>query len=309
MDKEIIVRKFEETGLRVDIASRPIDPANPHIFQMDIQRRVEDGLRYEYVRIWPGESDGGIRVEVLGIDKGIKQLVLLVQEPEREFDTTHRKYSFRTPAEIEAIRQMGRVVKETATEIVVREKTDPRKRRFLLGVDERQLFIAQIQKGNTVKEAHANLKSPVLVLAEGRVPGNVKRQGEWFFLNLTDEEERGLKDYIKAHPYALRRKQPISPEPMSFIGRQRTRGHPHTAEEIVHIPRWGEGDVTRVVAGPSGEKTQQHGRRVVARPRPYDVYVRGNITHVEHKRMKFAGWRRVIRNNEVEPKSGVMWID
>ena len=303
MDKEIIERKFEETGLRVDIASRPIDRANPHIFQMDIQRRVEDGLRYEYVRIWPGESDGGIRVEVLGIDKGIKQLVLLVQEPEREFETVHRKASYMRPAEFEQIRKLGKVERETESEIVVRQKTDPRKRRFLLGVDERQLFIAQIQKGNTVKEAHANLKSPVLVLAEGRVPGNVKRQGEWFFLNLTDEEERGLKDYIKAHPYALRKKLPISPEPFGFGGKPRMRGHPHTAEEIVHIPRWGVGDITRV------EKTPQHGRRVVARPRPYDVYVRGNITHEEHKRMKFAGWKRVIRNNEVEPKSGVMWID
>ena len=300
-NREIIEKKFEETGLRVEISSRPIDRANPHIFQMDIQRRVEDGLRYECVRIWPGEGDK-IRVEVLGIDKGVKQLVLLVQEPEREFETVHRKASYMRPAEFEVIRKMGKVVRETESEIVIRQRTDPRKRRFLLGVDERQLFIAQIQKGNTVKEAHANLKSPVLVLAEGRVPGNVKRQGEWFFLNLTDTEERELKDFIKARPYALRRNLPISPEPASFTGKPRMRGHPHTAEEIVHIPRWGEGDVTRV------EKTQ-HGRRTVSRPRPYDVYVRGNITHVEHKRMKFAGWKRVIRNNEVAPKSGVMWID
>ena len=299
MDKDIITKRFTDAGLELEFISRPIDPNNPAIFQMDIKRRVKGNMRTEYFRIWPGQ--GAVRAEVICIDKKIKQLVLLVQEPERYFEVIH--HILRSD-EIPKIRAMGTVVRETPTSIVIRQKTDPRKRRFLMGVDERQLFVAQIQKGNTVKEAHANLKAPTLLLAEGQVPGRAKRQGEWFFINLTVAEERELADYLKRYPYALHKKMPITSEP-NMVGTGRRVGNPHTAEEIVHIPRWEAGDVTRV------ERTEDNlGRkRVVARPRPYDVYVRGNVTHKEHKRMKFASWKRVIRNAEVAPKSGIMWID
>ncbi len=72
-------------------------------------------------------------------------------------------------------------------------------------------------------------------------------------------------------------------------------GHPHRADEIVRIPG----------------RVLQHGWPI----RENDVYVRGTVQHVDHAAVKFATWRKVIRNNEVGgaaaplTQNGVFWVD
>jgi hypothetical protein len=135
-----------------------------------------------------------------------------------------------------------------------------------------------------VADAHRALKRTELLLAEGLAPGRTVRQGEWFFVNLTDEERAALGKLLAKRPYLVRRKQAIG-----------AGGHPHRADELVRVP----GQVL------------EHGWPI----REHDVYVRGTVQHVDHAPVRFAAWRRVIRNAEVggaaapQTRNGVFWID
>jgi len=292
--KDSLERKFEEAGLGLKVLSEPIRGGGgqiAEIVQLDIGRRLNGSRRTEFFRVWKGNE--GNRVEVLNIDKKLKQLVLLVHEPKREFEMEMRISSyekkrlggdnwlnvwlFNTGAKKED------VVRVTKSSVIMRQSTSSSKRHFLLGVDERQLFIAQLARGvSAVREAHASLGSTALTLAEGKQRGRTKRQGEWFFLNVSAAECETLRSAAKKG--LVQKKVPIG-----------TGGNPHVADELVHIT----------------PKLLRHGFSVHGRD---DVYVRGKIRHVDHKTISFKAWRKVIRNNEggggsSSPSSGVFWID
>jgi hypothetical protein len=67
-------------------------------------------------------------------------------------------------------------------------------------------------------------------------------------------------------------------------------GNPHTADELVKI---------------SAPKLD-HGFTVNQRE---DIFVRGKVRHKDHKTVAFKQWRKVIRNAELAPTSGINWID
>ncbi len=250
------------------LADRPIGTGNADIFGMDIQRKLARDWRTEYFRIWPGHAEN--RIEVLGTDARLRQLVLLVHEPERTFEMRVGKFGWRAD-DPRIVRADGK------RHWIVREQTPDSKRHYLCGVDERQLFIAELPRGvSTVRDAHRVLKADEVVLAEGK--RRVKRQGEWFFLELTPEEERRLEAEL---PTAIVwRRRPIG------IG-----GHPHTADEIVRLPG----------------VALEHGHPV----RREDVFVRGRVRHVDHKTVVFTSWRKVVRNTEPNAgkMAGIAWID
>lgn len=293
-ERKHLITRFAEAGLTLVLAGEPMEQSNPAIFQLDIPRKLRGNTRTEWFRIWPG--DEGNTIVVATVEKRRQQLVLFVKEERRTFLTTQR-FSRRSwqrtsaaPRPVVGAKhgQLAIVaVREAGNGYVVelRGETPASKRHYLCGVDERQLFVCQLPRGcSTVADAHRALKRTELVLAEGRAPGRTVRQGEWFFVNPTYEERAQLERLLEQHPYLIQRKSPIG-----------AGGHPHRADEIVRVPG----------------KLLAHGWPI----RENDVYVRGTVQHVDHAAVKFATWRKVIRNNEVGgaaapmTRNGVFWVD
>lgn len=293
-DRQSLIERFAEAGLVLELAKVPMEKSNPAIFQLDIPRNLKGNTRTEWFRIWPGHEDNLLVVQ--NIDKKLQQLVMMVKEEKRLFTRTDhipdRQFPRIRPKphvganyqgfKIVAIRDLGA---KKGYEIDLQGETSANKRHYLCGVDERQLFICQLRRGcSTVADAHQSLKRTELVLAEGKAPGKTIRQGEWFFVNLTAAEEESLEAMLKERPYLIHKKEAIGPG-----------GHPHTAEEIIRTPG----------------KVLRHGWAI----RESDIFVRGSVIHQDHAPVRFARWRKVIRNNEVggasapAMRNGVFWVD
>src|SRR5262249_5517764 len=277
-----LVGRFAEAGLRLEMAERPLQGLqNPHIFQMDIRRRFRNNARSEYFRVWPGT---GSRIEVLGTDRRLAQLVLLVHEPRRKF--TQRVGKWALESGHASLPRQARVLYDDGRTATFEMWTPGMgKRHYLCGIDERQLFVAQLPHGvSTVADAHAALKDPMVTLYEGTA--RVVRQGEWFFLPATDEELEEIERGLKSHQIAIRHRASIG-RAHGAIG-----GHPHTADQLIVVP--GAPDAT--------------GRRV----RRNEVFIRGRVRHIDHETVKFASWRKTIRNRERLDQlrtNGILWID
>jgi len=313
MSSENLTKRFAEAGLTLEVTKKPfvgtLARGGTDIVQIDIQRKFKGNARSEYFRIWPGNENN--RIEVLSYDKKLGQVILMVHEPPREFEEqVPWRIMIDTQARspdgwVELLKsengyrklniKYGRNGKPVSATVV--RNTPSRKRHFLAGVDERQLFICQLPRAvSTVKEAHASLKSPTVVLAEGRNVRTV-RQGEWFFLMPSDAELREIDAAIKKNFIKIETKCPIGP--MAVVGGVRgggkrikqRGGNPHTADELV------------VLFG----RTLEHGHPV----RVHEVYVRGKVRHVDHATVSFSTWRKVIRNTEANEgrMDGVLWVD
>lgn len=309
-----LVSRFAAAGLRLDLTDRPFVAAvtgrgGQDIVQIDIQRKVKGNLRHEWFRIFPGNEDN--RIEVVGTDKRIGQLVLMVHEPPRDFEeqvpwATLNHVQQRDPAnwldllcKENGFRKtdvkVRKGIKGRAVSVTVKRKTSSRKRHFLLGLDERQLFIAQLPKAvSTVRDAHGSLKAPTVVLADGRHERTI-RQGEWFFLKPSEFEIARIEEGIKKNVIKLERKVPIGPFSDGSIRGPKVRqfrGNPHTADELVVLPGLPQGDARWPV-------------------RSREVFIRGKVRHVDHETVSFSSWRKVIRNNEPNQGQalGVGWVD
>jgi len=199
--------------------------------------------------------------------------VLLVHEPVRTF--TERLPKRRTKVDRHAVK----VVAEDGDFIWIERRTDARKRHFLCGRDERQLFICQLPRAvTTVRKAHEVLRTPVVRSATGKVV----RQGEWFFVEPSANELAALATALRAFRTVIRTQVPI--------GRG---GHPHVADEFVVVPE--------TLVGPV----------LVGRT----VLVRGRVHHVDHDTVHLPAWSKVVRNAEpvaddgVARMDGIRWID
>lgn len=95
-------------------------------------------------------------------------------------------------------------------------------RKFLLGMDEAHLFITELpQVGaiNKVKDAHKVLKPEYIIKSEKEIR-RIKRQGEWFFIPVTSEEQKRIENNINF----LEKKIPLE-----------DRTNPHIAEQLLNI--------------------------------------------------------------------------
>ncbi len=212
---EHLVHRFQEARLALETLGAPLAAVNRDIFQMDIQRRPSG----ETFRLWRGHASN--RLEVPSVEREGRQLVLLVQEAMRVFElkVPKRKTSVREAARIARARN-GRVLKETAANWILECRTPANLRRYLCGLDERHLFVAQFEPGTTVREAHESLKPQAVVQYENSGLGPAKRQGEWFLLRADAEEIEALR----GRP--LLRSETIG-----------GRGHAHVADEVVRAGR------------------------------------------------------------------------
>ena len=276
-----LVKAFEKVGLTLKILDNPLASGRnaEAVFGMDIQRKNKRIARSEFFRIYPGAA----RILVQGVDKVKPRLVLLVDEPETTFEETISGWMAKRIPEEDILRRKD-------NSVVVQRRTTPNKRHFLMGFDERQLFIAECPHPvTTVREADESLKSGPVILAEGKV--NCTRQGEWFFLETTREERKRLDE--RSRKGLTFKKVDIESRRATTPKKQVGTGNPHVVDEYTELPA----------------PKLSHGFSV--RQSGVERYIRGKVRHVDHKTVTFKHWRRVIRNAEGNNgrMAGVAWID
>jgi len=241
---------FKEAGLPISVAaprngqpSRHSWPGSVPIVRLSVRESPEEHFMIDV-------GDNKNRVEVLSIDKSFKQLVLLVKEPKREYAVPREDDN-------------GKIKQ-------IKEYTDPTERKYLMGFDEKHLFISGLPKEhiNTVADAHQSLKHPVVVEAEkeGR---EIKRQGEYFFIPLTEKEEDGLLTKVDKDTKIKCTRDKLS-----------RGGHkPHFVRRLIKMRR---------------------GRK---------VYALGIISHQDHDPLVLDNWHMVYINRETESPGITGFVD
>lgn len=235
---EQLARGFERARVPLEVANRPFvrSVASDEIVQMDVRRFQERGRVRETILLWPGK---GAELLVTGTDAELAQLVLRVREPRRKFveriwDSKERK-----------VREVERW-------------TNPELRRFLVGMDESHLFVAQLTTNATsVAQAHRGLRPKELEERPEKY-----RQGEWFFVPITAAEHALIR---KVSGRFFRRNEAIG-------GNGARRGRPHYAEQLVRV---------RDETGPR-----------------FVEFVRGRVRHPDHATLELKEWMRVFLNTE-----------
>jgi len=173
------------------------------------------------------------------------------------------------------------------------------KQKFLCGHDERHWFVAAIPEDepvSTVAGAQMALKPMEVRLREQMLGIDRKwsfrrrnaafvRQGEWFFI---------LAKGVAVDPLRLLRREPLS------------RGNGSKAHWAEHCYRSGGETVYVSAQYPSGltaaqyraltEQERKEGFRMMKRDAA--VYVRGEISHPDHRTVHLEGWHRVFMNTE-----------
>ena len=154
-------------------------------------------------------------------------------------------------------------------------ETDGKKDRYLLGHDERHLFVSSLvnSKAGNIKQAFEELQ-PEDVRDARNNNKKVIRQGEWFFI-----PEPG---FSIPNNCVLEKKSSIR----KVRGYYQKILHPHTADELVRVP----------VENEDGTKSEE-------------IYVRGKVRHGEHATVRFKEWHRVYRNLEKKDEPRVRYID
>jgi len=292
---------FQKAGLVLEIVKKPMrkGAGMDEIVQIDVHRAIKGALRGERFRMFLPEHGA---VTVRNGDAKLKQVVVMVQELEREFEEelTYSRWGGNFIEWVADMRKMrGQKVlkvfspnaKRKTGSVLVQRKTENSTRYFLMGEDERQLFIAQLSRpATTVAEAHKALGATVQ-FAEGKRRGSsIDRQGEWFFLETSQAQRDRIDGLIEKNKIGVKKKVSIG----QFLNRA---GQPHRADELV------------VLGGEQVANKLGHGFSV----RPTQVYIRGAVKHPDHKTQKFHQWREVVGNSEGATSqggaSGVFWVD
>ena len=212
-----LVARFASAGLDLRLASLPFT-SNPNIFSLDIRRLRPHDVRSEHFLAWTGTADNTVQVQ--GIDKSERQLVLYVREARRSFTETVPEWATRsinspvgsfTWRRIVAQRvglEPRELVVRSDNSIVVQRSTSGTGRHLLVGCDERQLFMCELPKPCTsVKQAHEALRP--------KLPKKVKtiRQGEWFFVPATAFELQSLERTVVRRNTAINQYIPRAGKP------------------------------------------------------------------------------------------------
>lgn len=298
-----LLNGFKKAGLFLKVVDKSMRSGNgmDKIFQLDIQRGLSGNTRTEYFRMYLGADNNLIQIR--DTDPDNQQLLLMVREHEREWVETRQltrrernlielNGSAKWLADNFGPREIRRI-KLVKDRIAVSHKTPKEVRYFLMGVDERQLFIAQLRTpATTVVEARKSLGSTVQ-FADGKRAHSPDRQGEWFFTEISRPTREFIENLISKNEVVVKHNIDIG----RAISDRRSAGNPHTAEQLVILRR---NNVTDVLA---------HSFPI----RPDQMFVRGKITHKDHKTKHFSNWREVIRNGEgataSASSSGVFWVD
>ncbi|MFO0594437.1 MAG: hypothetical protein U0228_04015 [Myxococcaceae bacterium] len=264
---------FEKAGLPLEVLDRPLfrGQGAGDIVQIDVAR-----ARGERFRIFTGASDN--RVQVANVDRALRQLVLMVHEPRRRFETFVSNFRRRE------LTAPPNAVRKVKTGWFVENFTVDRKRHFLAGMDEQHLFIAMLPApATTVWSAHVLLRPEAVRNAERGAFEKTVRQGEWFFVSLAPRELAEVEAAAKGSLSKVRRDIGIAQAAGIFRG-----GRPHVADEVL---------VLQAVSGVGAAANTR-------------VYVRGRVRHPDHATVELRPWRRAIVNTEsFEQPQGIGFVD
>ncbi len=224
MNARHLITRFDKARLPLELLDRPFvrGAGAGDIVQIDVAR-PDHRQRSERFRLFTGADTN--RVEVEGLDAHLRQLVLLVHEPRRRFETFVSNWQWRQQA------APANALRKVKTGWFVENFTADRKRHFLAGMDEQHLFIAQLPRGtSTVWGAHLALKSDEVRNAERGAFEPTIRQGEWFFVSLRPRELQEVEKEATGALARLRREVGIA----EAAGVRRA-GRPHLADEVLVI--------------------------------------------------------------------------
>jgi len=275
---------FAEHGLKLKVVSDPITGrGNKNQAQIDITGN--------HFRLYAGKNPE-TKIAVQHADG--KHILLMVNEPETTFKTevTH-------PIKRDKIIKVVPKQSKWSTEKYLIERILPAGvRHFLMGQDERGLFISTVANVTTVQSALNSLKRKPIVEAEKKV--KVVRQGEWFFVPATKEE---------VHSIEL---SGITHRNHSIGDATKVRsGKPHVAQELVVAEIYPLGHFLPEVE--LGYNLTRYNNDPVVNnmntPYYFAVFVRGKVAHEDHKSVQFSCWMKVIKNNERPNVTGGKWFD
>ncbi len=144
---------------------------------------------------------------------------------------------------------------------------------LLVGKDETAHFVSALpERVKTVREAHE-------ILRPADVPKGSLRQGEWFFVPVTDEERKRIEDRIERNPLEI--------EPLWLDG---IRYNPDS--------RWSHSNTTHAA----------HSALLFGGPRRGTVFATGYVLDdrrqrgqkIRHEPLWLHDWHRVVHNAEVD---------
>jgi len=267
-----LIDRFARAKLPLELARAPLGRGDglERIVQLDIRRKG----RAEHFTIWPGDELN--RLEVEGVDRDLRQLVLLVHEPARRFTVEVGRYV--SVPEAQVVRRQG-------WRRWVQQVTQASKRHFLLGLDEAHLFIAQLRQGvSAVGRAHEALKGQAVRIAEATCGSAAVRQGEWFFVRETSTMQQALEAHVARGARVFHQRGIAQASGMLRPGRA------HVADEVLVIRK------DALFSAPPEE--------------PVAVFVRGSVRHPDHATRVFREWHRALGNTEARATvAGLSWVD
>lgn len=178
--------------------------------------------------------------------------------------------------------------------------------RLLCGHDERHWFVSAVgEPVSTVMAArrallpkelrHKGLNKTTITSRHNHV---FRRQGEWFFVPVTDRKLLVALDALPVH-----REEPIQ------------RGIRNKAHRCEFLVRTG-GTTVRLAGGKEYSNAEWHDidpnvkallGRVEERMKDMVVYVRGRIRHPDHATITLDGWHNVFLNGEIVSSSVVFY--
>jgi hypothetical protein len=263
MDMKLLEKRFEAMGARVRVMRRP----RPR---------------------WQKTEDRGFSVDIEKDRQGERFLIRLGAEASPDVQVLDVR------------------PKERHLLLMTRVSDGAEKQKFLCGHDERSWFVAAIPedsgasnvrtamealKPGPVRAAQTRLRIPAKDRARRRTEAYV-RQGEWFFLPCPDRQFDARM---------ILRHEPL----------RRGAGKPHMAEELV---RAGGETVYVCPAHPNGIKEEAYKALIARMPearkwrwqvmkRNMIVYVRGRISHSDHRTIPLPCWHRVEMNTETRSRA------
>ena len=268
MDTDFLTSKFLRIGARLKVANRPQRRFRTVV---DVSLDIGSDRRGEFFEITPRPGTAA-EVSVLDVQPADRHLLLMVREGSE-------------------------------------------KHKYLCGHDERHWFVAGIPEKaavGTVRQAKEALKPAEVHIAQSRrhLRGKARnrrkntafvRQGEWFFLPVTDlvvdntlvlrNEPLQRGNGGKAHwaEYCYR----TGGETVYVCGR-----HPQGLTATKY------GDILRSNA----QAKKWNWRMMLRNP---GVYVRGHIRHPDHKTIMLHGWHQVVMNTENQSRAmrNVVFLD
>jgi hypothetical protein len=278
MNRQNVIKKFEGIGSRITF--RKGTKYERNAITINVARDKKD--EHFVLTIHPKLTDEDIEITVLDVDTNLKQMLLLIRNPELTDEATRRVGS----------RFSSGILEVNRKKMVVN--------RLLVGHDEMHWFVAGVTSSTTIKQAFSVLRPETVTrvmhqkgvkdkLWKKRKNKGFIRQGEWFFVPV---------DFTPDKFTIIHKNEPIN----------RRGGKAHMVAEIVRTG--GEtvyADRNGAVLTVEGYQMLDASKKIgyQQRVRGARVLARGKVRHPDHHVIELKGWHEVHLSSEHTMASGI----